>query len=155
MPCSYVAALAAFVFVTLSLGRYTVFVLYSSDRLQASGLLYISELIEEHSRPAKLIGQRGTYVRTPSLFSRLTSHLPLGYHCLACVALCHRCTSPPPDHILGHLPHSVFAEFLRQLASHLPIFTFIYCVLRHGHHKPLSMVHPFLSPRSLRQTQLQ
>ncbi|KIM68901.1 hypothetical protein SCLCIDRAFT_104590, partial [Scleroderma citrinum Foug A] len=28
----------------------------------ASGLLYISELIEEHARIAKLIGQRGTYL---------------------------------------------------------------------------------------------
>ncbi|KAJ4479337.1 transmembrane adaptor Erv26, partial [Lentinula aciculospora] len=28
----------------------------------ASGLLYISELIEEHSQLAKLVGQRGTYI---------------------------------------------------------------------------------------------
>lgn len=32
-------------------------------RAPASGLLYVSELIEEHSRLAKIIGQRGTYVR--------------------------------------------------------------------------------------------
>lgn len=44
---SYFAVLAAFAFVTLSL---------------ASGLLYVSELIEEHSRLAKLVGQRGIYV---------------------------------------------------------------------------------------------
>ncbi|RDB20112.1 Protein SVP26 [Hypsizygus marmoreus] len=43
---SYVAVLAAFAFVTLSL---------------ASGLLYVSELIEEHSRLAKVYGQRGIY----------------------------------------------------------------------------------------------
>ncbi|OSD04402.1 DUF396-domain-containing protein [Trametes coccinea BRFM310] len=43
---SYAGAAAAFVFVTLSL---------------ASGLLWISELIEEHSRAAKVIGQRGIY----------------------------------------------------------------------------------------------
>lgn len=43
---SYAAVLAAFAFVTLSL---------------ASGLLYVSELIEEHSRTAKTIGQRGIY----------------------------------------------------------------------------------------------
>ena len=29
----------------------------------ASGLLYVSELIEEHSRLAKVVGQRGIYVR--------------------------------------------------------------------------------------------
>ncbi|KAF9534757.1 transmembrane adaptor Erv26 [Crepidotus variabilis] len=44
---SYLAAVAAFAFVTLSL---------------ASGLLYVSELIEEHSRLAKLVGQRSIYV---------------------------------------------------------------------------------------------
>ncbi|KAI0750963.1 DUF396-domain-containing protein [Daedaleopsis nitida] len=44
---SYAGAASAFVFVTLSL---------------ASGLLWISELIEEHSRLAKIIGQRCIYV---------------------------------------------------------------------------------------------
>ncbi|GLB34015.1 putative inositol polyphosphate phosphatase, catalytic domain homologues [Lyophyllum shimeji] len=43
---SYVAVIAAFAFVTLSL---------------ASGLLYVSELIEEHSRLAKVYGQRGIF----------------------------------------------------------------------------------------------
>ncbi|KAH9482775.1 Protein SVP26 [Psilocybe cubensis] len=44
---SYVAIVAAFAFVTLSL---------------ASGLLYVSELIEEYSRIAKTVGQRSIYV---------------------------------------------------------------------------------------------
>jgi len=44
---SYFAMLMAFAFVTLSL---------------ASGLLYASELIEEHSRLAKTIGQRSVYI---------------------------------------------------------------------------------------------
>lgn len=43
---SYGGAVAAFIFITLSL---------------ASGLLWLSELIEEHSRSAKAIGQRGIY----------------------------------------------------------------------------------------------
>ncbi|KAH9899713.1 DUF396-domain-containing protein [Cubamyces lactineus] len=43
---SYAGAAAAFIFVTLSL---------------ASGLLWISELIEEHSRIAKVVGQRSIY----------------------------------------------------------------------------------------------
>ncbi|KAG6378768.1 DUF396-domain-containing protein [Boletus reticuloceps] len=60
---SYVAAVAAFVFVTLSL---------------ASGLLYISELIEEHSRLAKLIGQRAIYATiTLHLLLYVTDSLPL------------------------------------------------------------------------------
>jgi len=45
-PLSYAAILAAFAFMTLSF---------------ASGLLYVSELIEERSRLAKIIGQRVTY----------------------------------------------------------------------------------------------
>ncbi|TFK71770.1 DUF396-domain-containing protein [Pluteus cervinus] len=45
-PLSIAALFAGFAFVTLSL---------------ASGLLYISELIEEHSRISKTIGQRGIY----------------------------------------------------------------------------------------------
>ncbi|KAF5393104.1 hypothetical protein D9757_001349 [Collybiopsis confluens] len=44
---SYVGIVVAFAFVTLSL---------------ASGLLYISELIEEHSKLAKIVGQRGIYI---------------------------------------------------------------------------------------------
>ncbi|KAH9939989.1 DUF396-domain-containing protein [Amylocystis lapponica] len=43
---SYAGGAAAFIFVTLSL---------------ASGLLWLSELIEEHSRIAKVIGRRGIY----------------------------------------------------------------------------------------------
>ncbi|KAH6915044.1 phosphatidylinositol phosphate phosphatase [Coprinopsis sp. MPI-PUGE-AT-0042] len=44
---SYLCVVAAFAFVTLSL---------------ASGLLYVSELIEEHSRTAKSLGKKGIYV---------------------------------------------------------------------------------------------
>jgi len=36
----------------------------------ASGLLYLSELIEEHSRLSKLVGQRITYVRIDPFFER-------------------------------------------------------------------------------------
>ncbi|KAI9456717.1 transmembrane adaptor Erv26-domain-containing protein [Boletus coccyginus] len=45
---------------------------------QASGLLYISELIEEHSRPAKLIGQRAIYtIITLHALLYFTDSLPL------------------------------------------------------------------------------
>ncbi|KAJ7498696.1 transmembrane adaptor Erv26-domain-containing protein [Mycena latifolia] len=63
----------AFAFVTLSL---------------ASGLLYVSELIEEHSRLAKIIGQRGIYailLLHGVLF--LTDSLPLTH--IAFSACCH------------------------------------------------------------------
>lgn len=35
--------------------------------LAASGLLWLSEIIEEHSRTSKTIGVRGTYVRPLNL----------------------------------------------------------------------------------------
>jgi len=60
---SYVAMVAAFAFVTLSL---------------ASGLLYVSELIEEHSRLAKLIGQRSIYaIMVLHVVFYFTDSLPL------------------------------------------------------------------------------
>ncbi|KAK7470416.1 erv26 superfamily protein [Stygiomarasmius scandens] len=70
---SYIAALVAFAFVTLSL---------------ASGLLYISELIEEHSKPAKSIGQRGIYaIIALHVMLYMTESLPL-LHILFSIA-CH------------------------------------------------------------------
>ncbi|KAJ3822434.1 DUF396-domain-containing protein [Lentinula raphanica] len=60
---SYVAIVVTFAFITLSI---------------ASGLLYISELIEEHSQLAKLVGQRGTYVIiTFHIILYFTDALPL------------------------------------------------------------------------------
>ncbi|KAJ7490352.1 transmembrane adaptor Erv26-domain-containing protein [Mycena galericulata] len=70
---SYGAVVVAFAFVTLSL---------------ASGLLYVSELIEEHSRLAKSIGQRGIYaiiVLHGVLY--LSESLPLSH--IAFSAGCH------------------------------------------------------------------
>lgn len=65
---SYLAAAAAFIFVTLSLGQLhlelglATFPLTLYFRL-ASGLLWLAELIEENSKIAKAIGIRLTYVR--------------------------------------------------------------------------------------------
>ncbi|KIM91135.1 hypothetical protein PILCRDRAFT_48207, partial [Piloderma croceum F 1598] len=54
----------------------------------ASGLLYVSELIEEHSRDAKSIGQRGIYIIISlHLLLYLTDSLPLP-HTLFSI-LCH------------------------------------------------------------------
>ncbi|KAJ7904757.1 transmembrane adaptor Erv26-domain-containing protein [Mycena olivaceomarginata] len=70
---SYGAVLIAFAFVTLSL---------------ASGLLYVSELIEEHTRLAKTIGQRGIYAII-ALHGLLyfTDSLPLSH--VAFSTFCH------------------------------------------------------------------
>ncbi|KIK93455.1 hypothetical protein PAXRUDRAFT_514846 [Paxillus rubicundulus Ve08.2h10] len=60
---SYATIVAAFAFMTLSL---------------ASGLLYISELIEEHSRLSKLVGQRATYaIITLHILLYVIDSLPL------------------------------------------------------------------------------
>ena len=79
---SYVAALAAFLFVTLSLGgshetcqkidcrRRMLINLHPlslsplDKTIQlASGLLWVSELIEEHTKIAKVLGKKCIYVR--------------------------------------------------------------------------------------------
>ncbi|KAL4076170.1 transmembrane adaptor Erv26-domain-containing protein [Scleroderma yunnanense] len=75
---SYVGSVVAFGFMTLSL---------------ASGLLYISELIEEYSRLAKLIGQRGTY-------------LVIAFHVLLYI-----CDSLPlPQTLFSILCHTVYLQ---------------------------------------------
>jgi len=68
---SYVAGLAAFLFVTLSLGashqkrNWLPNVLSASHTWMttASGLLWLSELIEEHTKLAKILGKKCIYVR--------------------------------------------------------------------------------------------
>ncbi|KAI9447526.1 transmembrane adaptor Erv26-domain-containing protein [Lactarius indigo] len=70
---SYVAAVAAFMFITLSL---------------ASGLLWLSELIEEHSKLAKVLGKRGIYVIISiHVLLAFTDALPL--HKIAFSIFCH------------------------------------------------------------------
>ncbi|CAD6575810.1 MAG: hypothetical protein TREMPRED_001498 [Tremellales sp. Tagirdzhanova-0007] len=72
-PLSYVGALAAFLFITLSL---------------ASGLLWLAELIEEHSRYAKVIGMRAIYtIITLHILLLVTDDLPLLPSLLS--ILCH------------------------------------------------------------------
>lgn len=128
----------------------------SPHQVQASGLLYISELIEEHSRLAKLIGQRGTYVCTHSpLWPARFTPVLLDCHHSPSVALYHRFSPPAPDDILNHLPHGVFAELFVTLASHLPVVLFFHCFVHHGHPQSFSVVPPFLSSCARCQTALQ
>jgi hypothetical protein len=62
---SYGAIVAAFAFVVLSLGGlYNGDTCINSDFMLASGLLWISELIEENTRTAKVVGKRSIYVRS-------------------------------------------------------------------------------------------
>ncbi|KAI0265798.1 transmembrane adaptor Erv26-domain-containing protein [Gloeopeniophorella convolvens] len=70
---SYAAVIVAFMFVTLSL---------------ASGLLWLSEVIEEHSKLAKVLGKRGIYVIISiHVLLAITDGLPL--HKVAFSILCH------------------------------------------------------------------
>ena len=41
-----------------------MFACVAVDRAAASGLLWLSEMIEEYSKLAKVMGKRGIYVRT-------------------------------------------------------------------------------------------
>lgn len=75
---SYAGAIATFLFVTLSLGEYARqrARLAPLTRLDptaahraASGLLWLAELIEEHSKTAKTVGIRAIYVRSPLPFA--------------------------------------------------------------------------------------
>jgi hypothetical protein len=59
---SYLGGLAGFLFVTLSLGKSPAATVVSEAHPTASGLLWIAELIEEHSKHAKTIGMRAIYV---------------------------------------------------------------------------------------------
>lgn len=68
---SYIAGLAGFCFALLSLGAQppiSPVTLHPRLTLRpaANGLLYVAEVIEEHSAFAKTVGQRIIYVR-PSL----------------------------------------------------------------------------------------
>lgn len=112
----------------------------------ASGLLYVSELIEEHSRLAKQTGQRGIYV--------CHIHTPL-MHCLTmiqsdrdffsrCIIL-HRLASISPDYLLYHLPHCLPPEFLAYLATHITLIASLHCFLHTGYCGPLHMVLPLLA----------
>jgi hypothetical protein len=60
---SYVAAIVAFLFVTLSLGMIPgLLPRLSLIFATASGLLWLAEVIEENSKFAKTIGVRAVYV---------------------------------------------------------------------------------------------
>lgn len=69
----YAAAATALLFVILSLGTpghpplplHCGTATFLLNLNAASGLLWLSEIIEEHSRTSKLVGVRATYVSFP------------------------------------------------------------------------------------------
>jgi len=95
--------------------------------LTASGLLWLSELIEEHSRLAKVVGKRCIFVRLSlnnRQCARSTNNMHTGYHIDTRLAGIHRFPSPSQNRILHTLPLHIPAKLLGLMASHptfLPI----------------------------------
>ena len=116
---SFVAAVGAFLFVTLSLGAlaYIFFrCVCIDDDLTASGLLWLSELIEEHSKFAKVVGKRCIYVRL-SQKSRpcarsVNNITPTGHHINTRLIGIHRFLAPSQDRVLHTLSRYIPAKFL-------------------------------------------
>jgi hypothetical protein len=128
-----VAIVAAFAFVTLSL---------------ASGLLYISELIEEHSRPAKVIGQRGIYVSGMPSFQAFSDACIIDNHCATLCVVPHRFLSIPTHPVLRLMSCCLPAKFLKFLAYDLFVLGLVYQLLRLGHCRPLPLVLVLLPRRA-------
>lgn len=120
----------------------------------ASGLLWLAELIEEHSRHAKTVGIRAIYVSDPPFNVTLrpasvvwTSPRPTlisGHHSPSHLARFHR-LSPHPTHPLIHLrPFGLPLQLLLLVAVHFPNFTSIPRIMCSRHRRPFHLVLPFL-----------
>ena len=117
------------------------------DDLTASGLLWLSELIEEHSKFAKVVGKRCIYVRL-SLKSRpcarsVDNIAPTGHHLNTRLIGIHRFLAPSQDRVLHTLPRHIPAKFLRLVASHPPFLAIIRRVMHSSHRRPFYVVLPF------------
>jgi hypothetical protein len=119
-----------------------------ADRLSAvaSGLLYIAEVIEEHSRLAKTIATRAIYVRiyvhiilvTRCLFIPARTHA--ADHRLARRPLFLRLAPPHAPHIWHRMPHRLPTKYRSNMAAHLPLLADLHCELRLCPRRPLSLV---------------
>lgn len=145
ISCSYAGAMAAFIFVTLSLGKCLVRCEVRDSNVPriASGLLWLSELIEEHSRAAKSFGQRGIYVRVIFILENTNTFSS------ACALGDHRASRPPvllrlaaltPSPIFDRVPHRLPPKLHPPMASSVSDIYHIPRILRHGHRRPLPVV---------------
>jgi len=119
----------------------------STTDLTASGLLWLSELIEEHSKLAKVVGKRCIFVRL-SLKSRpcarsVDNTTPTGHHLNTRLIGIHRFIAPSQDRVLHTLPRCIPAKFLQLLASHPPFLPIIRRVMHSGRRRPFYVVLPF------------
>lgn len=109
----------------------------------ASGLLYLSELIEEHSRLAKLVGQRSTYVSLVLRLSNVRVVEPFslsGNHTNACHSLLYRLIASAPNSLLGILSRRLPPKSVAHVAIHLADFPILPCVVRLGRCGPFCVV---------------
>lgn len=141
--------IAAFAFVTLSLGSFCVPPmekwLLMSLNITASGLLYASELIEEHSRLAKVIGQRSVYVPISTYFHQetLTEIVNLDNCDTSRSILLYRPITFNADNILHHLPPCLPSKLLQYLAMDFPHLNNISLILRSRYWRPFYLVFLF------------
>ena len=122
----------------------------SDDECQASasGLLWLSELIEEHSRLAKTLGERSIYVSISHSGSCCKNRLKdaLDHHRTALSSVLDGLLPFEAHRVLRCLPGGLPAELHSQLANDLLIFAQLRLVLRHGYCEPFHVVLLLLAP---------
>lgn len=120
----------------------------------ASGLLWISELIEEHSRLAKTIGQRCIYVSPPeSRSARYIPNLPAGHHTGPLSSILLRLVTPQTHPILCVLPLRLSAELHTNMAVHLSHVAQLLRLVCSRGDRPLPVVLLFRADHSGSKTQ--
>lgn len=123
--------------------------------LAASGLLYISELIEEHAKAAKYYGQRGIYASAVIQIFQISSFivLLLGHHSLTRASMHNGLPSYNTNDVFNHLSRPLPPKLLQYLAAHqpgIPCLHRILCSRRRGSFRvvlPL-LPHDFSIPRA-------
>ncbi len=109
----------------------------------ASGLLWLSELIEEHSRTAKSLGQRGIYVRVINILKDMNAFSyvrALGDHRPSRPLVFLRLAALTPSPILDRVPHRLSSKLHSSMASSVSDVCHIPRILRYGHRRPLPVV---------------
>ena len=135
-------------FVTLSFGELgpNESILFATEpETTASGLLWLSELIEEHSRIAKIVGKKGIYVCSLryKLSLRLSPLNSTGYNLDTHIACAHRCPPLSQDCIFDILPCRILAKCLALMARHFPFLIIIHRILHPRRRGPFHVVLPF------------
>lgn len=123
-----------------------------SDDFTASGLLYLSELIEEHSRVAKLVGERGIYVCVFNNVRRFANGpMFTGNNRASCATVPGRLAASVARRVLRGLSRCLSSKLFCHLARDLTYIDLLRIILRFGYSRPLPLVLPLFSPGELQQ----